>query len=314
MVTLPALAVAGGVGIASPTPGAVLIGSLMLLATPVLGFVPVRWTQRRWRLRRLTRRWAAQRVARSAVGPRWQPALDALAAAERSLRAAGLHEHAGTAADALGLSLDRAAAGTDVEAEITRITAAVDAGDPTDPDVAVLRSDLLRAAQTRDVLVAANRAAADRMTHLAATAGSAAAAGALRSPPSANGPSANSATLSPEPTHSGPQTPTFREEEKTVARLAVVRGQGGIGTFRNMIVTVDDQRIGQLLTGNRVVVQVAAGPHRVRARMDWARSEELSVQVTDIEVSEVEVTFPVASGLMATFLRPSRAITLRQRR
>jgi len=178
VVTLPALAVAGGVGITSLDPGAVLIGSLMPLATPVLGFVPVRRTQRRWRLRRLTRRWAAQRVARSAVGPRWQPALDALTAAERSLRAAGLPEHAGTAADALGLALDRAAAGTDVEAEITRITAAVDAGDPTDPDVGVLRSDLLRAAQTRDVLVAANRAAADRMTHLAATAGSAAAAGA----------------------------------------------------------------------------------------------------------------------------------------
>lgn len=80
--------------------------------------------------------------------------------------------------DALGLALDRAAAGTRLDVEMDRITAAVDAGDPADPDVGVLRSDLLRAADTRDVLVDANVAAANRMTHLAAAAGSAAAAGA----------------------------------------------------------------------------------------------------------------------------------------
>lgn len=173
--TLPALAVAGGAGIASLNPDVVLVGSLMLLATPVLAFVPVRRAKRRWRL---TRRWAAHRIPRSTVGPRWQSALDALAAAERSLRIAGLHEPAGTAADALGLALDRAGAGTRVDAELTRITAAANAGDPADPDVRVLRSDLLQAAESRNALIAANVAAADRLTHLAATAGSAAAAGA----------------------------------------------------------------------------------------------------------------------------------------
>jgi len=178
VVTLPALAVAGSAGVASGNLDALLVGSLMLLATPVLAFVPVRRTQRRWRLRRLTRQWAAQQVPRSAIGPRWQPALDTLAGTEQSLRRAGLHEPAGTAADVLGLALDRAAAGTRVDAEMTRITAAAAAGDPTDPDVGLLRSDLLRAGGTRDALAAANVAAAARMTHLAATAGSTAAAGA----------------------------------------------------------------------------------------------------------------------------------------
>lgn len=177
VVTLPALAVAGAAGVASLDDRGVLIGSLALLATPVLAFVPVRRARRRWRLRRLTRRWAAHRVPRSAVGPRWQPTLDVLAEVERRLRVAGHVEVAGAAGDELGVALARAAAGTEVEAEMLRITTAIGAGDPEDVDVRVLRSDLVRAAAARDALAAANADSAHRLVRLAATAGSAAAAG-----------------------------------------------------------------------------------------------------------------------------------------
>lgn len=177
VVTLPALAVAGAAGVASPNVDALVIGSLALLATPVLAFVPVRRARRRWRLRRLTRRWAAHRVPRSAVGPPWQPTLDVLAEVERRLRVAGHVEAAGAAGDELGVALARAAAGTEVEAEMVRISTAIGAGDPDDADVRVLRSDLGRAAATRDALAAANADSARRTVRLAATAGSAAAAG-----------------------------------------------------------------------------------------------------------------------------------------
>ena len=177
VVTLPALVVAGAAGVVSGNMDAVLLGSLVLMSTPVLGFVPVRRVQRRWRLRRLTRRWGAHRVPRSAVGPRWQPTLDALAQAERSLRTAGLLEEAAAAGDGLGSALDRAVAGTRVEAEMARIGAAIDAGDPGDRDVGILREELVRAGGTRDALLAANAAAARAMVQLTAAAGSAAAAG-----------------------------------------------------------------------------------------------------------------------------------------
>lgn len=176
VVSLPALAAVGGAGIVSGDTSALLVGWLLVLTTPVLAFVPIRRAQRRWRLSRLTRRWAAHRVPRSRMGPGWQPALDGLAHAERSLRVAGLLEEAVAAGTALGVALERAAVGSRIDTEMARIGAAVAAGDPSDHDVEGLRADLARAAATRDALLAANTASARRLIHLASTAGSAVAA------------------------------------------------------------------------------------------------------------------------------------------
>lgn len=176
VVGLPVLAAAAAALMATTHPAAVAVGVLLLLAVAVLGFVPVRRWRRRTRLRRLHRRWGAHRIDRLAIGPRWRPAVDTVAATDRHLRAAGPVDAAADAATVLDEVLLRARAGTCLDTEITHAAAAL-TGAPTrtgadpaggDPDVAALRADLHRARETAAGLLEANTAAADHLTAAAA--------------------------------------------------------------------------------------------------------------------------------------------------
>jgi hypothetical protein len=174
-VALSTLAVAGVGALATGRADLVLLGLVLLLVTAVLAFVPARRLRRRRRLRRLTRQWAGHRIARASMGARWRPALDVLADSERWLRLTKLPEQAGSAAEELGRALDRARAGTRVDAEIARVGRHADpTADPTkvavDVDVRALQADLVRAVEIRDGLLAANADAAHRIVELTAAA------------------------------------------------------------------------------------------------------------------------------------------------
>lgn len=94
------------------------------------------------------------------------------------------------------------------------------------------------------------------------------------------------------------------------ATIAVTRGDGGVGVFRAMTVLVDGRKAASVLTGNRAALEVPAGSHRVSARMDWARSPDLAVDVSGGAVAEIAVSFPLMSGLVNLVVHPHRAITI----
>lgn len=103
------------------------------------------------------------------------------------------------------------------------------------------------------------------------------------------------------------------EQAPVPGRIAVSRAEGGVGAFRAMAILVDGRKVASVLTGDRVVLDVSAASHQVSARMDWARSPDLTVQVSDDAVAEIAVSFPLMSGVLNLALRPRRAILITAR-
>lgn len=80
---------------------------------------------------------------------------------------------------------------------------------------------------------------------------------------------------------------------------------------RRMTFTVDGQSVARLRRGATARVQVAAGPHVVRAHMDWLRSVPLEVSVD--ENAPISVTAALTEHSMTftgTFLHPGTALDI----
>ena len=64
------------------------------------------------------------------------------------------------------------------------------------------------------------------------------------------------------------------------ARIVIDRPSGLYrDTARSYVVTLDGARRGTVRAGAELVLDVPPGMHRVQARIDWAKSEELVVDV-----------------------------------
>ncbi|MBL7255892.1 hypothetical protein [Paractinoplanes lichenicola] len=96
--------------------------------------------------------------------------------------------------------------------------------------------------------------------------------------------------------------------------LSVERAMDAGGLGRRMTFLVDGRPVARLRRGATARVEVPAGLHVVRARMDWLRSRPLEVTVSDGE------TVSVSGGLTGhsmtftgAFLRPGTALEIRSR-
>jgi hypothetical protein len=82
------------------------------------------------------------------------------------------------------------------------------------------------------------------------------------------------------------------------------------GTFRRLKVYVDGAEVAGLLPNKTFTIEVTAGVHEVRGRMDWATCHPLPVQVPQDEVVTVEVSLPLSS-LVQSFVARKRAVKTR---
>lgn len=73
---------------------------------------------------------------------------------------------------------------------------------------------------------------------------------------------------------------------------------------------VDGAEQARLRPNEQVTLELADRPHTVVARMDWARSPALTVEVLDGRAVTVEVSFPYWA-VFASYVHPSRAVTAR---
>ncbi len=93
-------------------------------------------------------------------------------------------------------------------------------------------------------------------------------------------------------------------------QLRLRRGQDGGGSMRDIIVTVDGREVARLRQGKEAVVSVDAGHRVVQARMDWAASLPLDVDVQAEREAVVSVALP-GSAIWRSFITPGRALTAR---
>ena len=70
------------------------------------------------------------------------------------------------------------------------------------------------------------------------------------------------------------------------------------GRARALKVLVDGELVGDVRHGATLETTVPAGPHEVRAKMDWVKSPPLGVDCTDAPPIAVEVT--TTNFLLAT--------------
>ena len=82
---------------------------------------------------------------------------------------------------------------------------------------------------------------------------------------------------------------------------------------RDYKITVDGDLVGRIGRGSQLAVDVAAGPHRVQARIDWTGSPVVDVDVTD--GSDVYVTVEPAGNTLQLYqvLTKSGYLKLRSR-
>lgn len=99
-------------------------------------------------------------------------------------------------------------------------------------------------------------------------------------------------------------------EQLPQGQLRLRREQDGGGSMRDIIVTMDGQEVGRLGQGKEDLVSVDAGQHVVQARMDWATSLPLDVDVAVEREAVVSVALP-GSAIWRSFITPSRALTAR---
>jgi hypothetical protein len=67
-------------------------------------------------------------------------------------------------------------------------------------------------------------------------------------------------------------------------RLAIRRDRGWADKFRSYTITLDGREIGSLDECTTLCQEIARGPHRVEARIDWCRSETLQVHAQDADL------------------------------
>jgi hypothetical protein len=87
------------------------------------------------------------------------------------------------------------------------------------------------------------------------------------------------------------------------------------GLWRDIVrqykIKIDGELVGMISRGSQLAVDVAAGPHRVQARIDWTGSPEIDVDVIDGNVVHVTVE-PAGNSLqMYQALTKARYLKLR---
>jgi hypothetical protein len=82
---------------------------------------------------------------------------------------------------------------------------------------------------------------------------------------------------------------------------------------RQYKISVDGEPVGKIGRGSQFAVDVAAGSHRVQARIDWTGSREINVDVTD--GSDIHVTVEPAGNSLQFYqaFTKSRYLKLRAR-
>jgi hypothetical protein len=92
--------------------------------------------------------------------------------------------------------------------------------------------------------------------------------------------------------------------------LAIKRPNDLGGYFRRLKIYVDGAEVAGLRPNKTFTIEVIAGVHEVRGRMDWRSCVPLRVQVTDGEIAPVEVSLPYSSAIKS-FTDPKHAVQAR---
>jgi hypothetical protein len=82
------------------------------------------------------------------------------------------------------------------------------------------------------------------------------------------------------------------------------------GRFRRLKIYVDGLEVVGMRPNKTFTIEVAAGVHEVRGRMDWATCHPLPVEIRDGETVTVEVSLPFW-GVLKSFVMPKRAVKAR---
>jgi hypothetical protein len=99
-----------------------------------------------------------------------------------------------------------------------------------------------------------------------------------------------------------------------MAELRLVRsGRNYFGIFRGVVVYIDGKRATVVRIGKGKQVELPAGRHQVWARIDYVRSDALSVSISTEDITTVHISASFWRSLLATVtLGKVRAIELTQ--
>ena len=96
-----------------------------------------------------------------------------------------------------------------------------------------------------------------------------------------------------------------------VATIRVRRGTDSAGLFRRMVIEVDGAVVARLRPKGEEIIELAAGRHVVRARMDWTSSAPVEVQLEEGDQVELLTSLPW-TALSDMILSPNSALILRR--
>lgn len=94
-----------------------------------------------------------------------------------------------------------------------------------------------------------------------------------------------------------------------MGELLVRRTNDYGGRLRNLLVLVDGVQVAALKPNAEVRIVLADGPHVLVGKMDWTRSQDLAIEISEKKTA-VEVSLPFSSVIDA-FIRPRRAVHAR---
>ncbi|WP_405111404.1 hypothetical protein OG559_01495 [Micromonospora sp. NBC_01405] len=96
-----------------------------------------------------------------------------------------------------------------------------------------------------------------------------------------------------------------------MSTIVLSRGIDAIGAGRKFRIYINDELVAKLGRSDRISLEVGAGKHVLRARLDWLRSAPLSVRIEADEVINVEVSAGGrAVSFVGTFLKSESALDL----
>jgi hypothetical protein len=77
-----------------------------------------------------------------------------------------------------------------------------------------------------------------------------------------------------------------------MGEVVIRRGADTVGVFRRIVVRIDGVVALRLRVNQSKTLSLANGTHRVTARMDWVRSRELVIDVSDESTVILETAMP----------------------
>jgi hypothetical protein len=73
-------------------------------------------------------------------------------------------------------------------------------------------------------------------------------------------------------------------------RLRLVRGSGYAYRLRRYKIFIDGAQVGTIARDAVLDLEVPSGPHTIEARIDWGRSQPLTIEATPDQRIEIEVS------------------------